>query len=326
MPLIQQSTYPGAPFWQFGGHLQTIAPGVLRQVRNIAYKRERISTPDDDFLDLDWVHTRHSRKLVVITHGLEGNSDAQYVRGTARIFSENGWDALAWNCRSCSGEMNRQFRMYHHGDTDDIQTVIQHALQKNQYDTIVLVGYSMGANISMKYLGTQGSGLPQVVRAATVFSAPCDIRAGADVLDRWDNAFYKYRFMWSLYKKIKVKAAQYPGRIDLKNFKKVKKWYDFDAYFSAPITGHASAEAFHRQASAKNYLAGITIPTLLVSAANDPILTPACFPVDIARDHPWFHFELTKGGGHCGFQSRNKGEYSWAEQRAFEFCTQWVQP
>lgn len=324
MPLIESSSFPGAPFWQSNGHLQTLAPGILRRVQGIDYQRERIETSDDDFLDLDWIITPGNKKLVVITHGLEGNSGAQYVKGTAKLFFQNGWDALAWNCRSCSGEMNRQFRMYHHGDTEDISAVINHALKTRGYESVVLVGYSMGANISMKFLGTQGQKLPKQVKAAAVFSAPCDIRAGADVLDRWDNALYKFRFMRDLYHKIKVKAIQHPGKIDISNFKKVRYWRDFDEYFSAPISGYASAADFHQQASAKNFLAGIKTPTLLVSALNDPILTPECFPIAIARNHPYFHLELTSGGGHCGFQAKGDKTFFWSERRALEFCSQFA--
>jgi uncharacterized protein len=320
MPLIEASSFPGPPFWQVGGHLQTMIPGLFRRVKGIDYQRERIETPDGDFLDLDWIRPGKSRRLVIITHGLEGNSGASFVRGTAKLFSQSGWDAQAWNCRSCSGEMNRQFRMYHHGDTEDISTVIHHALAEGRYDSIVLVGFSMGANISLKYLGTQRRKVPEQLQAAAVFSAPCDIRAGADVLDRWDNALYKYRFLHSLYKKMKQKAAQYPDKIDLEKFKEVRRWRDFDEYFSAPISGYASAKDFHQQASAINFLAGIQVPTLLVSAKNDPILTPKCFPIEIARKHPHFYFELTNAGGHCGFQESKGDEFSWAEKRALEFC------
>jgi predicted alpha/beta-fold hydrolase len=321
MPFIQHSSFPGSPFWQRGGHLQTIVPGLFRRTKGVDYQRERIETPDNDFLDLDWLRSDANRKLVVITHGLEGNSGAQYALGTAKLFAQNAWDVLAWNCRSCSGEMNRQFRMYHHGDTVDIDTVIQHALAGGQYDTLVLVGFSMGGNISLKYLGTQGENVPKQVKAAAVFSAPCDIRAGADVLDRWDNVLYKYQFMLSIYQKIKVKAAHYPGTLDLSKFKKVRYWRDFDEFFSAPISGYASAAEFHQQASAKNFLEGIRVPALLVSAQNDPILTEQCFPIELAKAHPFFHLELPEEGGHCGFQTTKNKEFSWSERRALEFCS-----
>jgi predicted alpha/beta-fold hydrolase len=320
MPLISKSSYPGAPFWQRGGHLQSIIPGLFRKVKGVDYQRERIETVDGDFLDLDWMcNPVPSRRLVVISHGLESSSAAQYCLGTAKYFVQKGWDALAWNCRSCSGEMNRNFRMYHHGDTEDITAVVEHALASGRYDHLALVGFSMGGNIILKYLGTGGANLPQQVQAAVAFSAPCDIRAGADVLDRWDNWIYKRRFLSFLKHKIRNKAIQFPGRLDVSKLKKLRRWYDFDEHFSAPICGFASADEFHQQASAKNFVAGIRIPTLLVSALNDPILTPACFPIDIAREHPFFHLELPFSGGHCGFQAKGGGEFSWAERRAFSF-------
>jgi len=320
MPLVTESTYPGAPFWQRGGHLQSILPGLFRRVQGVDYQRERIETPDADFLDLDWLkHPQGSRRLVLISHGLEGSSDAQYCKGTAKYFVQNGWDALVWNCRSCSGEMNRNFRLYHHGDTDDISTVITYALSSGRYDALALVGYSMGGNISLKYVGTAGDKLPEQVCAAVAFSAPCDIRAGADVLDRWDNWVYKARFLSYLKQKIRKKAHQFPGMLDITKLKQVRQWYDFDEYFSAPICGFPSADEFHAQASAKNFIAGTRIPTLIVSALNDPILTPACFPIATATEHPFLHLELTIGGGHCGFAMRGGKEFSWAEQRAFQF-------
>lgn len=319
MPLVEKSSFPGAPFWQFNGHLQTLAPGILRRIKDIDYQRERIETPDGDFLDLDWL--KHgNRRLVILTHGLEGSSAGQYIRGTARHFFRNGWDALAWNCRSCSGEMNRSFRMYHHGDTEDIHTVIRHALASGPYEAVALVGYSMGGNITMKYLGTKGVDADPRIMAGVAFSSPCDIAAGADVLDRWDNFIYKKRFMGFLARKLQLKDQQFPGRLDVAKLQAVRRWHDFDEWFSAPICGYASAAEFHQQASAKNFLEGIRVPTLLVSALNDPILTPECFPVETARNHPYFYFELTPGGGHCGFRAKGDGESSWSERRALEFC------
>ncbi|MDZ4681050.1 MAG: alpha/beta hydrolase, partial [Saprospiraceae bacterium] len=121
MPVLHHSTYPGPPFLQFNGHLETMAP-MLRRVE-VAYERERLELSDGDFVDLDWVD-RGSRKLVLLTHGLEGGSDRPYMKGMARYFADCGWDALAWNCRSCSGEMNRLLHLYHHGEIGDISEVI----------------------------------------------------------------------------------------------------------------------------------------------------------------------------------------------------------
>ena len=317
--MLLPSTYLGPPAWQYNGHLQTLIPGIFRRVDDVIYDRERISTPDDDFLDLDWIRRGH-RRLMLVTHGLEGDSNRHYVRGTAKLFSQNNWDVLAWNCRSCSGEMNRAFKMYHHGDTADISLVVNHALSTGQYDTVALVGYSMGANITMKYLGTMGENVPSEVRAAAVYSAPCDLRSGSDVLDRWDNFLYKKRFLRALTQKIQQKSADYPGRLDLSKLREVRRWRDFDQHFSAPICGYRDAEDFYDNSSAKNFVAGIRVPTLLVNALNDPILTAECMPTDIADGHPFFHLELPEHGGHCGFQHRDGGEFGWAERRALEFA------
>lgn len=320
MPLLEKSSFPGAPLWQYNGHLQTLYPGIFRRVQGIEYQRERIETSDGDFLDIDWIRHDNNR-LVILTHGLEGDSSRQYIRGAAKLFSRNAWDVLAWNCRSCSGEMNRAFRMYHHGDIDDIGQVVDFALQSGRYRHISLVGFSMGANITMKYLGVRGENAPAAVRSAAVFSAPCDLESGATVLDHWQNALYRKRFMRALIRKIKLKDAQFPGRLNLSKIREIRRWRDFDEHFSAPICGYRDAADFYRQASAKHFISGIRIPTLLVNAQNDPILTPACMPVELARQHPFLHLELPEEGGHCGFQSRNDKEFYWSEKRALEFVS-----
>jgi hypothetical protein len=202
---------------------------------------------------------------------------------------------------------------------EDIGTVVDHALQTGGYDKIALMGYSMGANITMKYLGVRGDHIAPQVKAAAVFSAPCDLESGASVLDRWDNFIYYQRFMRALIKKINAKNAQYPGRLDLSRLREVRRWRDFDEHFSAAICGYRDAADFYRNASAKNFIAGIRIPTLLVNAMNDPILTPECMPVELARKHSFFHFEMPGHGGHCGFQTRDRSEFIWSEYRALEF-------
>ncbi len=299
------------------GHFETIAPNVLRKVKGIAYERERITLPDGDFLDLDWLDLG-SRKLVVLTHGLEGDSSRTYVMGMARIFHQNGWDVLAWNCRSCSGEMNRAQRMYHHGDIEDIGQLMDHALHRKNYETVVMSGFSMGANITMKYLGVHGKNVPEPVRAAVVFSAPTDLRAGAEILDHASNIIYRKRFLFYLKQKMVLKNGQYPGVIDLENFKKIKVWRDFDEYFSAPLNSFRDAADFYEKASAKNFMSGIAIPTLLVQALNDPILPPSCYPKELCETHPRIYLEMPHHGGHVGFWKPGK-EFAWSEERALDF-------
>lgn len=293
---------------------------VIRKVQGIHYERERITLSDGDFLDIDWLD-KGSQKLILLTHGLEGDTSRQYMLGMAKIFYENGWDVLAWNCRSCSGEMNRAKRMYHHGDIADIGEVVAHALQRKPYQTLVMCGFSMGANITMKYLGVQGKSVPTPIKAAVVFSAPTDLRAGAETLDSLKNVIYRKRFLFYLKQKMMVKAGQFPGAIDLENFKRIRVWRDFDEFFSAPLNDFKDADEFYEKASAKNFMPGIVLPTLLVQAKNDPILPAVCFPTELCRTHPFIHLEMPSHGGHVGFWKLGK-ERAWSEERAVDFVMQ----
>ena len=319
MPVIAKSSYPGAPFYQFNGHFQTILPSAFRKVEDVTYNRERLILSDGDFLDLDWL-SQDKDRLVVLGHGLEGNSDRHYIKGMAKYFSARDWDVLAWNCRTCSGEMNNALRMYNHGDIDDIQDVIKHVQAKGKYRSITLVGFSMGGNIILKYLGVNGGAVPTEIKAAVAFSAPVDLASSVDILEHPKNWFYRKRFMKKLKAKIIAKAEQYPEVIDVNKFDEIQHWRDFDEFFSAPISGYASAEDFYQKGSAINFIQSISVPTLLVNAKNDPLLTEECFPADLAEKHHHLFLETPKTGGHVGFEIRNSGE-TWAERRAFEFIS-----
>ncbi len=321
MPVLHKSTFRRSPFL-LNGHFESIYPALFRKVRDVNYRRERLTLSDGDFVDLDWLDN-NSRHLAILTHGLEGDSSRQYVAGMARFFSEKKWDALAWNCRSCSGEMNRKLRMYHHGEIGDIGEVINHALKVRDYKNIVLIGFSMGGNISMKYLGVHGKSIPPAIKACVSFSSPTDLEAGAEILDRPSNFIYKKRFLHYLKEKLEKKNDQFPGELNISNFNHIKIWRDFDEFYSAPMNGFENAEAFYRNASAKNFMPGITIPTLLVQAKNDPILPDACYPIEICKTMSNIFLEMPVHGGHVGFW--RPGEfYSWSEKRAWEFVTEQV--
>jgi predicted alpha/beta-fold hydrolase len=317
MPVLRHSSYPGAPRYLINGHFETIIPSILRKIEGVVYERERLTLADGDFVDLDWID-RKSNKLVIMTHGLEGDSNRHYIKATAKLFVRQGWDVLAWNCRSCSGEMNRAFRLYNHGEIGDIAEVIDHVLRTKPYREVALVGYSMGGNIVLKYAGVHGSQLPDVIRKVVAVSSPTDLEASAKQLDLPRNRFYRNRFMKKLIIKFQQKADRFPGQLDMTNLEKVRRWRDFDHHFSAPVNGYRDADDFYAQASAVNYMAGIAVPTLLVNAQNDPLLSPECSPAWLAEKHPHLYLETPKTGGHVGFAVRGD-EFSWAERRALAF-------
>lgn len=290
---------------------------MFRKIKGVNYERERLILSDGDFVDLDWLDTG-SKKLVILTHGLEGDSHRHYIKGTAKLFAQNGWDALAWNCRSCSGEMNRAFRLYNHGEIGDIGEVIDHALRTKQYEAIILVGYSMGGNISLKYAGVKGNEAPDVLKSVVAFSAPTNLKTSAELLDLPQNRLYRTRFMKKLIKKISQKDKLFPNRIDLNKLKDVTVWKDFDDLFSAPVNGYRDANDFYEQGSAINFLDGVKVPVLICNAQNDPILNDDCAPQSLAEKHPLIYVETPATGGHVGFLVKND-EFSWAERRALAF-------
>ncbi len=316
MPVIA-SRFRRSPFYLINGHFQSVYPSLYRKVSGVEYQRERLTLSDGDFVDIDWLEGGHD-KLLVITHGLEGNAQRQYVKGAAKLFAQHGWDILAWNCRSCSGEMNRAFRLYHHGDIDDITEVIAHAQKKKNYREISLMGHSMGGSITLKYLGINANQLPANIKSATAFSIPCDLEAGATILNEPSNKLYFNKFLSKLRVKIEHKARTFPGRLDLSNFDRIEVWRDFDEFFSAPMNGYKDAAEFYEQCSAIHFMGAIKIPTLICNAKNDPILPAECYPLDLCDKHSSLFLEIPKSGGHCGFLQPGD-EFAYSERRALEF-------
>ncbi|HEX8425316.1 YheT family hydrolase [Hymenobacter sp.] len=322
MPLVIHSRYQ-PPFYLFNGHLQTIVPSLLRTVPEVHYERERVETEDGDFLDLDWSRPtdRTTDTLCIVSHGLEGDAGRPYVRGMVRALNRAGFDALAWNYRSCSGEMNRLLRSYHLGDTDDLDFVVRYALGTTRYRRVYLTGFSAGGNVTLKYLGEQPERVPQEVQRAAVFSVPTDLKSSSMHISRLENRLYLNRFLKSLRKKMREKAMLLPDQVDLNGLDELLDFPQFDDRYTAPMHGFKSAEEYYEHASSGRYLSGIRIPTLLVNAQNDPFLPPSCFPRDSASRSAFVFLETPQEGGHVGFgEGTPDGEY-YSEHRAVEFLT-----
>ena len=313
------------PFWLPNGHFQSIYPALFRKINHIFYKRERIVTPDNDFLDLDWSFSNKQsgeiNKLVILSHGLEGNSTRQYILGMVSLLNQNGYDCLAWNYRSCSGEMNSTSKFYHSGATYDLKLVVARALEKG-YTEIDLMGFSLGGNLTLKYLGETGGNLDARIKKAVVFSVPMDLKACSLSIIKPENRIYMYRFLRTLKPKIEQKSRIFPNTINVKDYRHVKTLYDFDHIFTAPLHGFEGADHYYQQCSSMHFVENISIPTLIVHALNDPIVPYASLPLDLVSSLPNVGFEITKHGGHCGFRPSflSNGNY-WSEHRALEFIS-----
>ena len=319
MPLINDSTYRARGIFR-NAHINTIYPALFRQVEGVSYERQRIETPDGDFLDLDW-SAPGSESLLLVLHGLEGSSQRHYIRGMVRYFNQRGWDALALNFRGCSGEPNRKLRSYHIGETGDLALAVRHALEQGRYRSIALAGFSLGGNVALKYLGEQPGQVPPEVKCAVAFSVPCEVTSANGEIDQWHNWPYRQRFMKSLNHKMAQKANLFPGQLSLptglpRNFQ------EFDGLFTAPIHGFSDAEDYWRRNSSLQFLPAIDRPVLLVNAQDDSFLSPLCYPSALARQHRYLYLEAPRWGGHVGFVSDAGDQAYWAEARAYMFINQ----
>lgn len=317
MPLITESDYR-APVGFGNPHVQTVYPTLFRKVKEVSYSRERIETPDGDFLDLDW-SVVGARRLAIVLHGLEGDSSRSYMKGMVKAVNRVGWDALAMNFRGCSGEPNRMLRLYHSGETGDLACAVDHVSAGNSYDELALIGFSLGGNVILKYLGERGSEVNPAIRRAATFSVPCDLSACSGEIGRLANRFYLKRFLVMLRGKIRAKMKLMPGLIDDRDWETMKSLKDFDDRYTGPLHGFKDAEDYYAQSSSKRFLRNISVPTLLVNASDDPFLAGTCFPRGEAESNDNFFLEIPRHGGHVGFVSFNeRGEY-WSESRAVSF-------
>lgn len=305
-----------SPYWLNSGHIDTIVPHFFRRVRDLDYIRERIETADGDFLDLDWYADYKVKKLAIFSHGLEGSSRGKYIQGMIPHFRQAGFDTLAWNFRGCSGEINRLAQFYHSGASYDLDAVVEHVLKTKDYDSIHLVGFSMGGNITLKYLGEKSDEVDPRIRGAIAFSVPCDLASCARQLETPMGRLYVRKFTRTLNKKLILKAALLKKMdIDIKGRGWISDFYTWDGRFTAPLHGFKSAQDYYDRSSSKYFLKSIRVPTLLVNAKNDPFLGPGCFPVEECAANPRVRLETPAVGGHVGFASR--GIY-WSERLALQ--------
>jgi uncharacterized protein len=317
VPLIS-STYR-APLLLRQGDIHTIAQSLFRRVRGVSYSRERITTPDHDFLDIDWLHLE-SPKSAVLIHGLEASSQTSYIRGMAKALHQAGYQIAVMNLRGCSGELNLQLRAYHSGETDDVETVIRHVLIRGGCEELVLIGFSLGGNLILKYLGESGVGLHPQIKKAVALSVPCDLNAGATHLDSPRNFIYRNRFLRTLKHKALLRIRNHHFQVEEKKLLAVSTLREYDDVFTSPLFGFDDAGDYYRKCSSKQFIKDISIPTLILTAKDDPFFTEACIPFDECRNHPLVFLETPKHGGHVGFISDVPWGNYYSEKRTVEFC------
>lgn len=315
MPVHSAGHYRPEPLLR-NAHLNTILPAVARKVTDLDYRRERLTTPDGDFLDVDWVENGQDRLLIAL-HGLEGSSDRPYVRGILRCAREQGWDGLGLNFRGCSGEDNRQLRTYHMGETTDLHWIIEQALATGRYRYIGLAGFSLGGNVVMMYLSRDREKVPGAVVGGVAYSVPVHIPSANERINHWENVLYRYRFMKTLNAKLRQKAARFPEAFPdpLPN---TASFLTFDNFFTAPVHGFRDAVHYWTASGALRYLNALCRPVLLINALDDTFLSQRCYPEDLAREHQRLHLMMPRWGGHIGFFNWRR-RHLWSEVQGMAF-------
>lgn len=277
---------------------------LLRRV-HVPLRRERITLADGDFVDLDWSDgdTLAGAPTLLVLHGLEGSSKSHYALGLLAGARARGWRGVVLNFRSCSGEMNRLPRLYHSGDTGDLDAIVRLLVARDPHARLGAVGVSLGGNVLLKWLG-EHPGQSDVVAAAT-FSVPYDLGAGAHHLeDGILPRLYVTRFLLTLKQKTKWLMAHFPemrGRLDLDAVMRAKTFREFDDAANGPIHGFRDADDYYTRSSSIHFLSAITTPTLCLSAADDPFLPAEVLERAKAVASDAVEFRITPFGGHTGF-------------------------
>jgi predicted alpha/beta-fold hydrolase len=322
MPVIP-SNYR-APRLLRNPHLHTVLCSTLRQRPQIPYIRERLELTDGDFVDLDW-STTNSKKLLILTHGMEGSSSSKYILHTILHANQNGYSAVAWNLRGCSGESNRKPGFYHSGKSEDLDAVVKHALARG-FREIYLAGFSLGGNLTLVYLGRAAQKLHKAVRAAVAVSAPVDLAASQIEIERPRNRIYLKRFLREFEQKFSKKRNSKGIYIDISGFsKRIKTLAALDARYTAPWNGFADEKVYYAKSSALPVLKDIRIPFLLLNPKDDTFLGKACYPVELAAASKNFFLETPETGGHCAMLENYGFKKSFMEKRILEFFAEHTQ-
>ncbi len=287
---------------------------------SVAYQRKRLFTPDDDFIDLD-IASVGSKSVVISVHGLEGSSQSSYILSLAYFLNTKQIDVISVNLRGCSGEDNKRIYAYHSGFTSDLDFIIQEVIKQFNYQDISLVGYSLGGNLVLKYLGEYADKIPDKVKSCVSVSAPCDLEDSSLQLAKKGNVIYMNTFLKTLKIKALKKINRFPDfKLDADKISKAKDFTAFDNYFTAPIFGYQSAEDYWHQNSCLKFIPKINKPTLILSALDDPFFTEKCFPYKEVKSHRYVDLKATQYGGHVGFNSTfNKQHNLWCETQIYNY-------
>jgi uncharacterized protein len=304
-------------WWLPGAHAQTLWPSLIRRPVEIELTTERLTLPDGDFIDLAWTNG-NSDKIVIVLHGLEGSIDSSYARGVLAAINQKGWRGVLMHFRGCSGEHNLKDRSYHSGETGDLRFLVEKLRNRHPEGTLTAVGYSLGGNALLKYLGEYKD--ESQLKAATAVSVPYTLSNSASKLEKGFSRIYQRHLLNRLINKTLGKFQDRQAPVDIAHINKLNTFKSFDHHITAPIHGFKSGDDYYEQSSSRQYLNKITTPTLLIHSRDDPFMSVDAIPRQNELSESVI-LELSNHGGHVGFVSGNTpwNVKYWLEQRIPEF-------
>jgi predicted alpha/beta-fold hydrolase len=311
--------------WAPNAHAQTLAARMLRSADGPPLTRERLATPDDDFLDLDWaLDPGPGAPIVLVVHGLEGSARRGYVRSVCRELLAGGVWPVALNLRGCSGESNRALCYYHSGKSDDPAFVLATLRERHPDRSLGALGFSLGGNMLLKMMGERPDGGRALVDAAAVVSVPYDLAAGSAQLEKstMGRAYASY-FLRSLKEKVRWKEVKLRAALDVDAGLAARTLWEFDERVTAPLHGFAGAEDYYTRSSSVRYLGGVRVATLMLHAEDDPFLPRASIPRDSVARNDALQLVLHASGGHVGFLEGTPWRPRfWADEEAARFLAE----
>jgi predicted alpha/beta-fold hydrolase len=302
-----------------GGHIQTIYASLLPRPE-VAYRRERVETPDGDFVDFDWLETTaEGAPLVVLFHGLEGDSSSHYARALMRELRRMGWRGVVPHFRGCSGEPNRLPRAYHSGDYTEVGWMLSAIRARAPAATLFAAGMSLGGSALLNWIGREPERALAMLKAAAAVSTPLDLTAAGFAIAKGLNRIYSRHFLGTLVPKAMAMARRFPGMLDEDLIRRVGSMYAFDEAVTAPLHGFAGAEDYWSRASSKPWLKSIQLATLVINARNDPFIPASSLPGP-KEVGPGVVLEQPSRGGHGGFPAAPfPGSLDWLPARLVSF-------
>lgn len=307
-----------APAWLKGAHAQTIWPLAIKGEMP-PLRRKRWKTPDDDFIDLDFLPGRADQPLVILFHGLEGSSRSHYARSLMREVHARGWNGVVVHFRGCSGEPNRLPRAYHSGDHNEVDWILRRFARKYPDVPRYAAGVSLGGNALLCWLGTRREEARGLISRAAAVSAPVDMLAAGHHLGEGFNRIYTRYFLSTMRPRARQKAESFPGRFDIHKALKARNLAQFDDAFTAPLHGFKGVEDYWKRASARPLLSAIAVPTLMLHALNDPFMPVEALP-SRCEVSPQVRLDFPAEGGHVGFVTGPfPGRLDWMPKRLLRY-------